>query len=476
MAQPIKKQVWSNIDVAGLMNGISIWDEQYKNLKYVRRPFDSTVDIRNKIYDLHDHPVGVDAQGILNGLSIEFGYDPYNVINKHIFLLQNEPVPSGNANIQDVNVFYRPSGSITWTELTPQNWTPSTSGFIVWQNERYNNLPNIKNFTYTNILEIFSELPDNTELKVKYKRTIEDKDGSKIVDFTDINTSNENRLTYRTRVVNNITDSISVYTLNSIPTGLYNLYFDSENGTATNFLYRLGEYINKKFKHRWGEFSDSSCIWDVHKYYGSGQIPSFYDAYASNLSSGYVGGVESMSTALYPSEIVETDYTAQTWNLKVYPGRFYISGIPFYFFENPQVTNLSFVNGSSVIPSGLERGMYTIMSLSGYYSGTQDISLNGHVFEDYIYPTGASGLLATSNVYRKRPFLNSINSEISISLMSGEYNIDYTNNVIYSSGVNNATLVWDKVKEPSGYIIPYNINPLNLQSNNVGGYFLYMNI
>ena len=172
MPQPIKKQVWSTIDVAGLLNGISIWDEQFKNLKYVRRPFDTTIDIRNKIYELHEHPVCVNNQGIVNGLSIEFGYEPYNVTNKHIFFLQNEPLPYGSSDTQDIFVYYRIQGSDTWIELSPQNWTSSTSGFIVWQNERYNNIPNIKNFTYSNILEIFSDLPDNTEIKVKYKISI----------------------------------------------------------------------------------------------------------------------------------------------------------------------------------------------------------------------------------------------------------------------------------------------------------------
>ena len=290
-----------------------------------------------------------------------------------------------------------------------------------------------------------------------------------------MNNPNENRFIFRKRISNDASGSISVYNLNSIPSGLYDLYFDKNTGVGTDFLYKLSEYVNNKFKHRWGEFQDSSCIWDIHKYYGSGQVPCFYDAYAPISMSGYVGGVESMTTSLYPLEVVETDYDNQIWNIKIYPGKFYVSGIPFYFFENPQKTTLTFFNGSCDIPSGLKRGMYTIMSHSGFYTGIQDVNLNNHVYEDYIYPTGSSRD-SVSNVYRRRPNLNTSNSEINLSIASGEYYIDFNNNKIISSGIYTATLIWDETYIPSGYVVPFNINPLNLQSNIAGGYFIYLSI
>jgi len=468
MAKVTKKQVWSNIDAFGLLNGISVWDEQYKNLKYVRKPFDTTHDIRKKIYNLHDNKVDTTYQGIVNGLSIEFDYEPYNVYDKHIFLLSYEPNVYNSINEQDVFVYYKLQNSDDWNELTPQTWNVSASGFMVWQKSHYNNL-STKNFIYSNILQIFSDLPDLTEIKVKYKIYIDTEDGKKLVDFTDVNSINEDRLTYRKKTFNNINDSIQVYNLTNIPSGIYSQYY--KNGIPTDFTYKLKNYISSKFKHKWGEFNDSSCIWDINKYYGSGHLPSYYDAY-DPIDSGYLGGIESSSTCLYPYEIIETDN--QVFNLKMYPGKFYISGIPFYMFENPRVSNLVFFNGSCNIPSGLSRTMHTILSPSDFYNSTQDEYLNGHVYEDYIYPTGINQI-KINDILRRRPYLNNNNSELDISLASGEYSIDFSAGKIYASGINNGVLIWDNSLINSGFIVPFNVNP-SLYSNINSSFFIYLNI
>lgn len=503
MAKPIKKQAWSKMDVFGLLNGISIWDSQYRELKYVRRPFDSNLDIRSKIYKQHDAPVDTSKQGLINAISHEFGFTPYNTSDKKIFELTYKPTPSGDSDTNDIFGYYKEPGSSTWNTM-PQIWASgytqakeSQLGFVVWQQDRYNNIDGVKNFTYSNVTEVLHNIPDRSEVRFIYYLTDFDEDNNRIlIQFTDINNpndSNDTRFTYRLAEKNPSLSEPLAYTLNDMPDNVYSgLYYDDED-KPKELLYTIKEHINTKFKHKWGTLTDRECIWDIHKLYGSGHIPHFYDAEApDNMSwctptnngtlsgvvafSGYLGGVEESSDVLYPAELVESSGDGQEWYLRVYPGRFYIDGVPFYYFENPQKEYLTFVSGQANLPSGLTRGMYTTMALSGYYDnpcqGWSDPFLSG-IYEDYNYPVGEAGEVCWTHVYRHRPYLPS-EYDHTLSLKEGEYNIDFENNVIYSNTVTDATLIWDQVIQPSGITLNYDLNPLNEQNLTFEKFFLFL--
>lgn len=501
MAKPTKKQSWSNIDVFGLLNGLATWDEQYRSLMYVRKPFEDNIDLRSKIYSSHDAPPDVTKQGLINGLSVEFGLDPYNVEDKSVFTLSYSPVPSGDENIQDIFCYYKQPGETSWSNLGPQVWPDGYSdakkdsvGFICWQNNRYTNISGYKNYRYSNLVEVFrSDLVDETQLKFVYYVYVSDNENNRqLVSYTDMNNqtdSNDVRYTYRKAVTSpSLSGQTVAYVLNDIPENIkYKYYYDEDTGIAKSFLYDLKEYIDKRFKHTWDTIIDRSCIWDVHTNYGSGHIPHFYDAIAPknnqrcSLSySGYTGGIEDMSYALYPEKIVESG-AAQNWYLKIYPGRFYIDGIPFYYFENPQKDYVTFVSGIANIPSGLERGMYTIAALSGYYSDyctrAQDEYLSG-VYEDYNYQTGPDGDSMWCDIYRKRPYLTSqMGHEITLGM--GEYSIDWESGVIHSElpgGYENAVILWDNVLVPSGTLLRYDVNPLNEANLAFEKFFIYLSL
>jgi hypothetical protein len=374
MPKPTYKQTWSPIDVFGLLNGLSTWDDQYRNLKYCRRPYDGVVDMKDRLYRQHENIPSVTKQGLLNGLCNEFLLEPYNVINKKTFELTYEPEVSGTlSGVVDVLCYYKPIDSDTWTQLQPQVWNQDYeyykgigSGYIVWQKDRYNNIPNNKNFSYSNLVEVFEDLENETQLKFVYYRTLIDSNNDKqLVLYTDIQNpedSNDIRYTYLKPEVPNISGDILVYNLDDIPSGIYDTFYNA-SGQAKQFVYDIKEYLDRKYSHTWGKLQDNSAIWDVEKNYGSGEISHFYDAVTPPKGSGedcnitgyFTGGIEPCHNTLYMDGLEEVESgQRQLWLPKLYPGKFYVNGYSYYFFENPQIENISFANGTGLLPSGIE--------------------------------------------------------------------------------------------------------------------------
>lgn len=504
MAKPIKKQRWSNIDVFGLIAGEGIWDSQSRNLLYVRRPFDTTLDMRDKVLRSNAYKAGVTKQGLINGLSNEFGYTPHNVTSKTHFRLTRDPMTSGALGVQDVIVEYRPVGySGSWTSIFPQVWgsgylqaKEEKRGFILWPFESFANISEYKNFNYSRDLEIMEDLDDRQEIRITYWISSVDSDNRRtLVRFTDLDNymnPDDQRFRYRKPVDISLLNGVVAYNLNDIPSGLVDRYYDEE-GIPLEPMYTIKSHIDKKFKHTWAQMSDNSVIWDVHRGYGSGQIGHFLDAAVAKndlycirrakvsglFFSGYRGGVEELSNALYFSEFEDQDDSANSWYFKLYPGRFYLAGIPYYMFEDPVVSGLVFTNGVADIPSGLTRGMYTILAKSGYYENpctTPDEYLSGFVYEDYWYPTGKNGDSEWGDIYRRRPRLvTSWGYDLKLEL--GQYAIDFLSGKIYCNCLESgATIIWDRQLVPSGRLIQYDLNPLNDEYLNLQKFFLYMSI
>jgi hypothetical protein len=500
MATPIKRQRWTNIDGIGLLNGLGIWDSQYRNLKYVRKPFDTPIDLKSRILRELENPTDTTQQGLLNGLCNEFNLDPYNLQKKTIFELTYPPVPSGDSSVQDVWVYVNTSG--IWHEILPQVWSDGYTvakengyGFTVWQNDRYNTIDGLKNFRYSQIIEVHDDqIPDNSKLKfVYYINTIDENFNSARQLYTDMDHPDDPldiRFTYR---IPQDTGPIRVYTLDDIPEDLkYEYYFDESTGEAKDFLYTIKNHIDRKYKHKWGEFVDNECIWDIAKYYGQGHIPSFYDAevppryYGNILDSGYLatanthtGGIESYSNALYFAGIEEDDSTVSKWNPRIYPGRFYLAGIPFYLFENCQTTNLNFTSGVASLPSGLCRQHHVIMAQSGYYeTAWNDVYayFDGKIYEDYSYPTGPDSITYYGYIFRNRPYVQTATG-YELTLNYGEYAIDFdSNQILVGSGISDVIIIWDQIDVPSGILIDHDLNPMNEQYLTLDKYFMYFTL
>jgi hypothetical protein len=497
MAKPIKKSTWGNLDVFGLLNGLSIWDDQYKNLLYVKKPFENNLDVRDRILNSHDYQSDITKQGLVNAINTEFNLTPYDVIKKSIFELSYNPIPSGAPIIQDISGFYKDING-NWINIGPQILSEN----IVWQSNRVGTIDNYKNFSYSNIVEVFKEFPDNTQLKFEYY--IETKDSNNntvLLRYTDMNNQtdvDDSRYTYRIGKQDlNLLSNAIIYNLNDIPSGLRNLYYD-ENNHPTQLLYDIKRYVDNKFNHTWDKITDKNCIWDVHKNYGSGHITSFYDSCAPENSyrssiyySGYIGGIESLTYSLYQLPIEEV--SDNTWYFKIYPGNFYIQGIPFYYFESPSINYLTLTKSTtgdysglyySSIPSGLTRGMYTIIAKSGYYDTyycnlDRDGYLSG-VYEDCSYNVGLDGDNVWTNIYQRKACLTK-DMGFKTNLPMGRYIIDFKNNSIYFNlpdinGYQYAQIIYDKAVTPSGSYLCYDLNPLNDQNLNLERFFMYLTL
>lgn len=502
MAKPTRKQRWSNIDIFGLLNGLGTWDSQNRNLLYVRKPFESMIDIRNRILRYSRFTPGVSRQGLINGLSDEFGYNPQNVTVKNHFRLTRDPATSGALNVQDVTVEYRATGTDnSWISIYPQLWGSGyldakveKKGFILWPNEAYAIISGYKNFSYSRDLEIMENLPDNQEIRISYYVSVVDQNNRRILakytDLANYNDPDDQRYRYRKMVDIPVQSGITAYTLSDIPSGLVDNYYD-ENGIPKELLHTIKSHIDKKFNHTWETLTDNSVIWDVHKGYGSGQIPHFLDAAVPKndlhcigfakesgfFFSGYAGGVEALSDSLYFNEFVDQSGNLNEWYFKLYPGRFFIAGIPYYLFGDPVSSGITLVDGVATIPSGLTRGMYTILAKSGYFESpcvSQDPYLSGFVYEDYCFPAGNNGDSSWGNIYRRRPNLNT-SMGYHVKLELGEYKLDFPNNQLVCNCLESgATLIWDRQLIPSGRLIQYDLNPLNDESLGLQRFFLYL--
>ena len=492
MPRPIKKQVWNNVDAIGLLNGISIWDEQYQNLKYVRLPDESNIELRHKINNFMQNPIdGTINQQLIKGLANEFNLDSYDLFNVSTFNLTRKPDPVGPQSAQDVFVYYQEPNVSGWTEMTPQMWSQDlenitpTSGFTVWEDTYYTNGDlATKTNNYSKILQVFDELPDMTRLKLVYSiKQLDENDNTLYVNYTDMSNKydvNDTSFIYRKSYdvqEADLTTMPSVYELSDIPEAFKYIYYNAD-GTGTTKLYQVRDNIDELYRQRWADISDRQTIWDITLNYSSGTIPSFYDTKFNVTESGFnnnlipelTGGVNYYNTSLYIKDvnIVIDDDDEEHWYPVMQPGPLYINGKNFYLMENKKSEVLDLTSGSGILPSGVKIQHHTILdTVSGFNT---DYILNDYDYDvEYI-----SGIYnPNANIARKRAYLHA-DMGFDVTLVSGEYNIDYDNNIIYANGINDCRLYWDEVDVPSEVVVSglLDLNPLNDTNLAYDSYFI----
>lgn len=514
MARPIKKQNWTTLDAFGMLNGISTWDDNYQNLKFVRLPDETSLELRRKILNIHDRPIlGTAIQDTINGLSNQLMMSGYDIYTKHSFVLTQSPIPYGDINTQDIWLEYQPPNQTGWYSITPQWWSQNvftdydnlelqTSGFIVWQNEYYRSESSDKRFDYSRLLEVLSDIPDKSKLRIQYYiRTYDDQYNPEQRLYTDLDNPfdpNATSFVYRSPYnisASELTNKISAYTLADIPPGLSGLYYDSD-GTASDLLYKIRDYMDVNLRHRWKDITNKSTIWDVHRRYARGTIPSFYDegfsiasgvVWDDNIRHTLTGGIDHEYPTLYMKDIsvvLSGDY--EYWYPVLQPGHFYVKGVPYYLMDTPKYISITPSGTSLSIPSGdfPERGMYTILFTSGYYN---DMSTRV-MFDDYQYPIEVhydgdpitiQEYISSPSVFRHRPYMTS-SKGLDVSLGEGEYSIDYENRILNIDSTlvgQDLTLVWDYELVSSGKMIESefaDLNPLNDENLEHEKYFFFI--
>ena len=490
MNKPIKKQVWNNVDAIGLLNGISIWDEQYQKLKYVRLPDESNIELRHKINNFRTNPIeGNIDQQLMRGLANELNLNSYDNNNVSTFVLSRSPFPIEDKRIQDVFVYYQVPNSDIWEELTPQYWSEDvefntpTNGFIVWENMYYNNsTENSKTNTYSRLLQVYEDLPHNTRLKITYTiRRFDENDNPYYLKFTDISNKEDPddvRFIYKkgdTALISELIDHVCVYSLSKIPENFRDRYFESD-GKPKDLLFEIQDVIDDVYKTRWKYIKNRNTIWDINTTFASGVIPSFYDIGSDSISTftdSLIGGVNYYNTALYLKDIdimYDEVEDIEHWYPVLQPGPFYLHGKKQYLMQNPKHELINFTNNKAPLPSGVKITHYTILN-----KNTAVIN-SGYIYNDYDYKITCDDgdYIPNDNIIRKRPHLT-LDKGFEIILDNNEYMIDYDDRIIYSKGITSAMLYWDEVDIPDKVTIVdkfVDMNPINDTELSYDSYFI----
>jgi len=497
--KPTKKQVWNNIDAFGLLNGISIWDENYLNLKYVRIPDESNIELKHKInkFAEDENPLrGNLEQELIIGLANELGLESYDNMETKTFDLTRVPIPFGDKREQDIWLYYLPPNTTDWLEVKPQYWSEDvennspTSGFMVWENEHYNlSTINYKTNKYSRLLQIYSILPNNSRIKVVYYQQKFDENDNKIyikyTDTSNIKNINDDRFYYKSKYEINYSDLLTkpiVYTLSEIPKNFNEKYYNNDK-TATGLMYELRDKIDTVYRHRWKNLSDRKTIWDINLNFSKGTIPSFYDCPFEVISGFYIetlnsltGGLNYYNPTLYIKDIdIITDKLndKEYWYPVLQPGPLYIKGQQYFLMENASGVYINLSSGSGILPSGIEIYHKVILNLEdtspsyNYFYKDMDYELLFRSSGNIVYTHDLN-----PNIARKRSYLIS-DMGFELPLKSGEYAIDYKNRMIYSSGILSGILYWDNVIVQDKVTIQSPIMDLNPLNDTMLGYDEY---
>jgi hypothetical protein len=150
------------------------------------------------------------------------------------------------------------------------------------------------------------------------------------------------------------------------------------------------------------------------------------------------------------------------WYPTIFPGKFFLNGIPYYLFQSPQVEYFNLDDGTTSLPSGFHMCSHCILAKSGFYNNSLNLDeyLDGKIFEDFSPALGPNGDNFYKNIYRRKP--NTINKGLDSDILEGEYIIDTDNNVVIASGISDAILIYESQVEYSGVRLNYDIHPFNI--------------
>ena len=323
-------QIWNHYDELGLLIGIA------------RTPGESNFDLRKRILDSHKYIANSSLQGLTNALNRDFGYAPYNIIDKKIYVLDNEPLIDYNVAITIDGVasysnqqmveqiplpdgWVMPSGMLTegvrpeteplvWSEAVLASGTALPYGWILW---RYHD------GEYSRILEFLNAPKTGAAVKVTYNYRVGDTIYQRVdQDFDDLPDDKDEVYgldgiyTGYAKLVANPSGHVKVFALND-STFLSNTSNDlwTEEGTATPKLETIVDKIHRAAPIFWDEFIADRAYWDAgsEKFSGIESLPSIFDAavsgyyrsydnYYKGKKSDFESGVGHMSN-LYASRI-----------------------------------------------------------------------------------------------------------------------------------------------------------------------------
>lgn len=297
-------QIWNHYDELGLLIGIT------------RTPGESNFDLRKRIFDSHKYIANSSLQGLTNALNRDFGYIPYNVIDKKIYILDQEPLIDYNVSITvDGKTDYQydqmvesiplpdgwvmPSGMLpapgraidqppVWSEAALASGAYLPNGWILW---RY------PNGEYSRILEFLVAPKTGAAIKVTYRHRVGETIYQRVdQDFVDMPIVEDEvygldgTYTGYNKLVANASGHVRVFALNDtlfLSDTSYGLW--TQEGTATTKLEAIVEKIHQTSPIFWGDFVADRAYWDAgsEKFSGIESLPSIFDASVSGYYRSY---------------------------------------------------------------------------------------------------------------------------------------------------------------------------------------------
>jgi hypothetical protein len=281
-------EIWSPWDDLGLMVGIK------------RQPGETNHEIQTRILDVYANRGGPTRQGLVNSISRDLGYEPYNVISKRFFVLDYYPLIDYEVTVTVDNVEWTeqlvekqppaegwvyPSGTSSVTPVYSATVASGvTQAWILWRDPAGE---------YTNILEFLGPPPDQSKVKISYTYRSGDTyygrtDGDFTVNLdTDLIYGQEGEFRGYNEKNPRAATHVQVHALND------QAYLaDTDNGlmtsegAATELLEAIAAKIRKAAPVVWGEVISDVSFWDgaSSDFSGIENLPTLLDA---NISGYY---------------------------------------------------------------------------------------------------------------------------------------------------------------------------------------------
>jgi len=279
-----RHHLWNHFDDLGALIGMK------------RQIGEQNREFRLRILDAYQHPGNSTHQGMVNAISRDLAYPVYNVIDRTIFLLDEQPRSDRLVQVtvdgvvqtpQLIDTFPLPTGWLAPVDVTPAadlafDADPApTEGWILWKDSEG---------SYTRVLEFVNAPPSESSVQITYyfdvdghihQRTnreftvleqdpIYDVEGrftgfrSYVPSSGDIHVNALNNPDFRDLPANGLKDS---------------------KGRATALLIAIADRINAESPLLWNEFLWDETYWDSASKEISGEeaLPTFLDASTSGF-------------------------------------------------------------------------------------------------------------------------------------------------------------------------------------------------
>ena len=331
-----RKYLWSELDEIAL------------TLDMKRLPNEDDAAFIERLRNRMKYPPGNTKQGLINGISIDLGLEPYRVEDKKHFYLRREPLNlDEDGELLPVNVRIAGSGQLQYYETIGagtagegtiarnEGWKipdiaigwnalvdtrvgddDPPSGFILWKES---------DGTYGRVLEFLGDAVPKTgeRVTVEYYYTGDDGHVTKRADFS--HPDDPLDWEFVGRKADTYDNTIQIEILETK---------DLQLNPSSLSRREIADLSDKLHGNTWNTFRWNQYQWGSHALQGSGSIDHLFDGVAPSGYDQYIGGVGDWRSLRAEG----LDIKGDRWTPTITPGTYYLGNLPYYLFENKHTT------------------------------------------------------------------------------------------------------------------------------------------